>query len=233
MKVSYKQWDSDFFQLRIGITYVVNSEDLSWLEAHEKELREQYDLIYVFCPNTLEWKYIGATLVDEKTIYTKAVMPQVSYPQVRLYESKFLDEDLYRLALVSGEYSRYKTDSQWPSGSYDRLYRRWIEQSVNGNLANAVFVYLQEHSYKGMVTLEWKNSVADIGLVAVDKDAQRQGIGTKMIQTLENYLAENTDVKILKVATQWTNTKARALYEKQGFAVESITKIYHWWLGCE
>jgi len=233
MIVNYKQWDSDFFQLRIGRVDILDLENLLWLKAHEKELREQYDLIYVFSPDTLDWQQKGAALVDEKTIYVKTVTHQLSYPEVKLFDSNIPNEDLYRLALISGEYSRYKTDQHWPIGSYERLYRRWIEQSVNGNLADAVFVYLQEHSYKGMVTLEWKNSVADIGLVAVDKDAQRQGIGTKMIQTLENYLAENTDVKILKVATQWTNTKARALYEKQGFAVESITKIYHWWLGCE
>lgn len=230
MNIRCLDWDSDFFGLRIGRVDVSSAEELESLSAQESTFKQQFDLLYVFCPQSIRWQAEQATLVDEKTIYAKRVVPQAVDVQAEIYMEDVPDEDLYRLALVSGEYSRYRLDNRFPKGSYERLYRRWIEQSVNGNMADRVFVYRENNHIHGMLTLQWDDHKVDIGLVAVDTGVQGHGIGSLLIHTAENWLAHHTSVQTLSVATQWANTKARRWYEKNGFAVEGVTNIYHWWL---
>lgn len=230
MNIRCLDWDSAFFGLRIGRADVSSAAELELLATQEMLLKQQCDLLYVFCPQTVRWQQHNAALVDEKTIYTKRIVSQTICTQVDVYMGNVPDNDLYRLALVSGEYSRYRLDKWFPEGSYERLYRRWIEQAVNGNMADKVFVYRENNHIYGMLTLQWDDHQADIGLVAVDTDVQGRGIGSLLMQNTENWLAHNTSVQTLKVATQWTNTKARRWYEKNGFVVECVTNIYHWWL---
>ncbi len=230
MKIEEKQWDSDFFGIKIGRADVTTIDDLLKLSAMQSKLKENFDLLYVFGPHNIEWNQVGAKLVDEKIVYTKQIEKKQEDINVHIYKDKDVCNDLYRLALVSGEYSRYRLDFNLPKGSYEKLYRRWIEQSVNGILADRIFVYEEKGNYVGMITLKCQDKVADIGLVAVDWCMQGRGVGTKILQTLETYIAENTDANQLNVATQWNNTNARAWYEKNGFKVSSITKIWHLWL---
>lgn len=230
MMIKFLDWDSEFFGLRIGRVDIVSSEELNALSEDEQSLRQQFDLLYVFAPQSLHWTQSDAVLVDEKMVYVKSVAVRPLSPSVGIYRGAVPNEDLCRLALVSGEYSRYRLDSRFPYGSYERLYSRWIEQAVIGNMADKVFIYQDSNHINGMLTLQWNVHKADIGLVAVDANVQRQGIGSKMIQTVETYLVQNTQVQILRVATQRKNTKACCLYEKNGFTTESITKVYHWWL---
>lgn len=229
MNIRRLDWDSRFFGLRIGRVDVSSAKELESLSAQGSSLKQQFDLLYVFCPQSIRWQAEKATPADEKTIYAKRVVPQVVEMQTDIYTEDVPNEDLYRLALVSGEYSRYRLDNRFPKGSYERLYRRWIEQSVNGNMADRVFVYRENNHIHGMLTLQWDDHKADIGLVAVDTDMQGRGIGSLLIRNAENWLAHHTSVQTLSVATQWANTKARRWYEKNGFAVAGVTNIYHWW----
>ena len=230
MTIKFLDWDSKFFGLRIGRVDVPSSEDLSALSEDEQNLHRQFDLLYVFCPQSVHWGQPNAILVDEKIVYSKSVFPQSSCSLVDIYGDVAPNDALYRLALLSGEYSRYRLDSRFPHNSYERLYRCWIEQSVVDNMADKVFVYQVDNHIDGMLTLQRNEEEAGIGLVAVDTEVQGRGIGSKMIQIVETYLAQNTSVRTLRVATQWKNTKARCLYEKNGFILNSVTKVYHWWL---
>lgn len=231
MNVQYLDWDSRFFGVRIGRVDISSYQELAMLCTKEIELGKQYDLIYVYCQPIVHFEHPNVYLVDEKIIYMKRVTEsQPIYANVCVYPVSVPNEDLYRLALISGEFSRFRNDIRFPKSCYERLYSRWIEQAVIGNMADKVFIYQDSNHINGMLTLQWNVHKADIGLVAVDANVQRQGIGSKMIQTVETYLVQNTQVQILRVATQRKNTKACCLYEKNGFTTESITKVYHWWL---
>lgn len=140
-------------------------------------------------------------------------------------------DDLYRLALVSGGYSRFKLDERLPQGSYERLYTRWIENACPKEGTNKqILTYLDINSIaKGMITIDHQGELGHIGLVAVDTDCQHQGIGGKIMSTLDGYLFD-LGVKTLEVPTQKANTDACRWYEKNGFTVQSRTQIYHWWL---
>lgn len=231
MKIIRQVWDSDFFNLRIGRADIASEEAVKVLVGQNVALKEEYDLIYVFANHGLEVPIINAKLMDEKVVYALSEIPESeSNGNVILYDSHSgLSDDLLHLALVSGQYSRFKLDKGFPSGSYERLYSRWIEQSVNGILATEVFCYIVDKHLRGMVTLDIKNNVGTIGLVAIHEDFQHRGIGTAMMRHVIHYATMKQCVK-LSVATQLDNVPACRLYEKSGFTVESITDVWHWWL---
>lgn len=233
LKIQPLYWDSDFFNLRIGTVFIESPYDSTILIEQTEHLRNLYDLIYVFSAekiaSTTEFNKVMA-LVDEKTIYEKDVISSEICEDVKLYSDFKPNKELYKLALISGTYSRFNLDKNFPENSFEKLYRKWIEESVNGTLANAVFVHAANDMIDGMITVKWDDECANIGLVAVDSDVQGRGIGSMLLQYLHTYLKHNTTVKKISVATQWRNIKARNWYEKNGFKIRSIIYIYHWWI---
>ena len=153
------------------------------------------------------------------------------YDEVMLYKQPFPRDYLYDLALVSGGYSRFKLDERLPKDSYERMYRKWIENACPQEGTNKqIFVYYPDGRGHGMITVDYKGTYAKIGLVAVDPTYQHQGVGTKIMSTLEEYLYRNR-VFTIEVVTQRANTDACRWYEKNGFVKQSTTNIYHWWLN--
>lgn len=224
-------WDSEFFKLKIGRLDLDSVEEFSVILLKSEELRQSFDLLYIFAEEKLNQQLLGINLVDTKTIFTKQL---IDYPKEVSGVSKYLDsvvsQDLYHLAWVSGKYSRFQLDKRFACNAYERLYSRWIEQSVAGKMAEGVFVHSTDGKIDGMITVGVNDKEASIGLVAVDDLSQGKGIGSKLIQAVEEYLLKETQVTTLKVATQWENKAACRLYKKNGFEVESKTNIYHWWL---
>ena len=231
MEIRTLQWDSDFFGLRIGRADILSTEDSLFLAARREELKQQFELLYVFDPNNIGFNANGARLVDEKILYSKPCEPRKQYDDIVFFKQVKPTEDLYRLALVSGGYSRFKLDERLPKGTYERLYTRWIENACPKEGTNKqILTHLDTNSIaKGMITIDYQGELGHIGLVAVDIDCQHQGIGGKIMSTLDGYLFD-LGVKTLEVPTQKANADACHWYEKNGFTIQSRTQIYHWWL---
>ena len=231
MKVEPKKWDSEFFHLRIGIAEIDTKEDSELLALRIDELRGEYDLLYVFDSNRIDFKAKGARLVDEKIVYSKITEHRQSYDDVMLYQQPFPRDYLYDLALVSGAYSRFKLDERLPKDSYERMYRKWIDNACPQEGTNKhIFVYYSDGKAHGMITVDYEGSHAKIGLAAVDPVYQHQGVGTKIMSTVEEYLYQQ-GVFTIEVVTQQANVDACRWYEKNGFVKQSTTNIYHWWLN--
>jgi len=231
MMVKRLEWDSDFFGLRIGRANISSEEECVVLANQKKKLEENYDLVYVFSSHGLGFCGDNAKLVDQKVVYSlsKDVSVELN-PNIEIWaNNKGVTDDLLHLALVSGKYSRFKLDEQFPSGSYERLYSQWIEQSVSQVIASEVFCYMVDGVPIGLVTLDRKTNVGTIGLVAIHNNFQHRGIGTIMMQHVIRYANEH-QCRNLAVATQLENVPACKLYENNGFEVESVTDVWHWWL---
>lgn len=231
MIVRFLQWDSDFFGLRIGRADLQTKADAVELQLRHEKLKRQYDLLYVFDCNVIGFEANGAQLVDEKILYSKPCEPRKQYREISFFQGASPSEDLYRLALVSGCYSRFKLDERLPNGSYERLYGRWIENACPKEGTNKrILLYSDECDIaRGMIAVDYQGETGHIGLVAVDTNVQHQGVGCKMMSTLDSCLFEY-GVKTIEVPTQKANTKACHWYEKNGFIIQSITPVYHWWL---
>lgn len=77
--------------------------------------------------------------------------------------------------------------------------------------------------------MDYQGDHAHIGLVAIDPEFQHQGLGTKIMSSMEGALYRER-VMTIDVITQKANKDACRWYEKNGFKVKSVTPIYHWWL---
>ena len=230
MEIIPLNWDSEFFMLRIAKAVVATYEDITELSKRTEELQALFDLVYVFSEPGLEIPMDNAWLVDKKAIYTiDSPMHYEVDNNIKCWEQLEATESLISLALVSGKYSRFKVDSHFPFGSYERLYTQWINQSVNKSIATEVFCYMIDGDPRGLLTLNRRNGRNIIGLVAVDDDYQHCGIGTALIKYAISFVHGLNGGQI-SVTTQLDNEPACQLYSKCGFALESVKWIWHWWL---
>ena len=230
MEIVPLHWDSDFFGLRIAKAVVASEDDIVALSRQEGELRNHFDLMYIFSESSLEMPFEKARLVDKKAVFSLRDFKHSEVnPAIMSWDSPIASDALISLSLVSGKYSRFKLDDSFPVGSYERLYTRWIEQSVNKAMATDVFYYMADDAPRGLVTLDFHDGQGVIGLVAVDEDYQHRGIGKALIEHVISYVYELQGGR-LSVATQMDNEPACRLYSGCGFSLESVTKIWHWWL---
>lgn len=224
-------WDSDFFKLRIGKVVIASERERDTLKEISTSIKNSFDLVYVFSSPEVLVDFTNCSLVDQKVVYKKDVISPILLSDSRVleYKEERVSEDLLGLALYSGVYSRFNLDKNLPEGSYERLYARWIEQSVNQQNATRVFCYMLDGNPRGLITISIKDQHGDIGLVSTHPLYRGRGIGSTMLKHVEHFCAHQ-GVKELFVPTQRRNLPACHLYEKAGFSEVSCTNVWHWWL---
>jgi dTDP-4-amino-4,6-dideoxy-D-galactose acyltransferase len=227
-------WDSQFFGYPVA-QIVFDLPEIDNLDYLIQDIKEKgIRLTYFFVPPSnqeLNKNIVkkGGVLVDQKTLFSKTVQVHSKFTnKIIEYENTFPNEKLIELGLQAGIFSRFRTDINFQNKEFERLYTRWLENSVNKTIAFKTILALNEKDIVGLVTLGRKNNYADIGLIAVDKDYIGKGIGTDLIHFADN-LASEMKFEELKVVTQLQNTRACNLYEKCNFKIESITNVYHFW----
>jgi dTDP-4-amino-4,6-dideoxy-D-galactose acyltransferase len=227
-------WDSRFFGFRVAsVTLDRNgADDLDRL--FRQLASEKFRLTYFFVPpgeNKLNEhiKKMGGVAVDQKTVFSKAAEKHVSFAhQIYEFPGREMDENLQRLVLQAGIYSRFHTDKNFVNREYERLYVEWLRNSLNKTLADRILVAKNGSAIVGMTTLGKKADHADIGLVAVDEIMRGQGIGYDLIRFTDS-VAFAMGFKTIQVVTQLQNQGACQLYEKCDFKISHITNVYHYW----
>ena len=217
-------WDTNFFNLKIG--------------KAEKEFNPSeidFDLIYCFAnPNDEQlnnfFRSIGAELVDRKTLYKKDTpkIDVVDFEQISELTSEDLSAHFYALAMQSGEYSRFKMDSNFREDSFSKLYRIWLEKSLSHEFADRVYGRFIDKKIGGFITVSNKETFSNIGLIAVDTAYRGQGIGKSLLNSCYHFSCIN-NLPIIEVYTQGMNKIACAFYEANGFKKSEETNIYHFW----
>lgn len=232
--VSELKWDSEFFKKKI-VSISMNSWDDSFLNNTLQQLKdERFQLVYLFLkegislPNAYFVKY-KCNCVDKKRIYVLNSFPNKDVsPNIFLYKGD--SSVLYDLAIQAGVNSRFHVDPDFPDKDFERLYKTWIDKSLNGVMADYVLVYrIPGGSICGFITLKKKNDgYLSIGLIATNAIYRRSGIGSALIDAAKHYAYK--DGLFLEVATQAENLPACSFYEKNGFEKLSQSTIYHIWL---
>src|SRR5258706_9688781 len=113
MKPEYLAWDSSFFNCNVGRLIIEPDEEISM------ESLDDFDLVYLIVKNELpplKKKDIEskAFFADEKLTYQKKVTTPIklgknifSWPK-----DKDPEENLLKIGVASGEFSRFKTDPE-------------------------------------------------------------------------------------------------------------------------
>ena len=142
---------------------------------------------------------------------------------VKVYQDG-LNDRLLSLAILSGHHSRFKKDTRL-SSNFIRLYTLWVENSLKGLIADMVLVHMIDFDIKGFLTLQDESNYVQIGLIAVDPKYWGKGIGSSLLNSIA-YMYPNKEIL---VSTQKENKGAAALYEKNGFYINTKKFIYHLW----
>jgi dTDP-4-amino-4,6-dideoxy-D-galactose acyltransferase len=230
------EWDSRFFGFGIAS---ISSEGFTanYIEPLLTTLKIQgIRLAYCFLsPDDIEKNILAITyggfLADEKTTFKKVISADQNkaiHPHIHSYDGP-MSAQLADLAIQTGHMSRFRIDPNFPAGSADRLYTKWMENSLNKQLANEVLVYSENQSILGMITLSLKQDKGIIGLLGVDTEQRGKNIGSELVDASEVYFSRQ-GVYQLEVVTQLANNGACRFYEKTGFVLSRVVNVYHFWI---
>lgn len=235
-------WDTNFFRFSVAIvTETIGSKDqltslLNHAESNHIKLLYWPTISRVESITDSQLEKLGASLVDKKvtfvidlshiTLEKTVLSPNAT---IEPYNPSLSKDDLYTLAVQSGEYSRFAVDKNIPRAKYEELYIKWIKKSLDKELAQEVLVVHESKHIAGMVTLGKKNGRGDIGLLAVDKNHRGKNFGEALVREAQSWFIDN-GYDTGQVVTQGRNIAACNLYKKCGYVMEKTEYYYHIWL---
>lgn len=233
------EWDTKFFGFGVARIRqaVLDEADLS--KTLEMLRENNYRMVYwQISADQYESSRIaklnGGFLADEKVTYVKKLvgisdsLEAFAYTPVP-YPDTIPDAAMIKLALQSGEYSRFRLDPKFPRQLYDKLYTCWITRSVSKEIAREVLIVKEQSDLLGLITLGIKDDRADIGLVAVAEHARGKGVGRALVTVANRYFMERS-YAFAQVVTQRSNFGACRLYETCGYNIENVENVFHFWL---
>lgn len=234
-------WDSNFFRKKIYSVAINTNQSLDVLISildQLKFLSAQGAYFFLNAPSKA-WEHAltdkGMIMYDEKIIFTKdllnkePIMKQLDVLEVKEWQNLDLNEELKELSIQAGNYSRFKQDKVLAE-RYKEMYILWINNSLNGELADKVFVSMDSTSkINGMITCKINNRIGNIGLISVDKTTQGKGVGKELILRAEKFYEDN-NVTESRVITQKDNIQACQFYSRLGYKILSVQPIFHYWL---
>lgn len=228
MKIHLLNWDTKNFGFKIGYIEIDKLENFSIDQLKNDAKKDDFKLIYLKSSSLLNNL---SSFFDEKLVYSKKQegIDEFICSEIESYKStSIIESEIYDLALKSGEYSRYKLDSNFPIGCFHLLYKKWIENSIYTDFATDVLVYRVKDKPVGLLTYRNDGYISNIGIIAVNQEYQGCGIGSKLIRYYHSLLRNR--VKFFDVVTQGINKPAKLFYEKNGYKLISKTYIYHLWI---
>jgi len=227
MRIHIKEWDSEFFGFPIGVL------DLSSGDALETDTNRELmpSCVYVRSEgrdalNAFELCGYTSTGVYELITFSKTLYRDVASFDVEAYTSDEY-EPLKSLGRQASHTSRFRQDLRFLPQA-DRLYDTWVKNSVEGPLADEVFISSCDTKATGLITLKIGGDCGQIGLLAVDELSQGKGLATNLLKSVESYCYRKKVFRI-NVATQGDNIGAIKCYLKNGYTVSERKHVSHYW----
>ena len=105
---------------------------------------------------------------------------------------------------------------------------KWYEGlSANNDTYNFAIETIDDQKYIGgcgVNNVDWKNSIAVIGIFIGDKDYWSKGYGTDAMRVLVRFIFEQMNINKIKLNVYAFNERAVKCYEKCGFKKEAILR---------
>jgi dTDP-4-amino-4,6-dideoxy-D-galactose acyltransferase len=217
-------WDTRFFGYPVGMTQISTPDQLQGFENFAPE----YKLVYIFADEPLPRLPKQVIPVDIKVVWSLPLAKGAAQPVPRdfpivRYKGK-ANPALLELALESGVFSRFRTDPRLTHGEFKKLYTQWLQNAL---LKGQVFVAKDGKDIMGMITLEYQNGKARIGLVAIAEPYRGRGIAKALVQKCTE-VAADAGCSQLFIPTQAHNQPAMRCYSGLGFQEIERTYVYHY-----
>lgn len=237
--INLVEWDTKHFGIKVGV-YDVSHSDKFDANAFNIEVKlGGYDVVYIKSLHRIEQLDVLNVFCNERIVYEQmynSYNPTLTYSisslknaPIRSYKYKEITKELIQLTLDSGLYSRYNLDSRFSKKMFELLYRNWLLNSINTDFAKDVLVYTDKDKPIGLLTYDIHGNTSTIGIIAVNSNYRGQYIGSTLLDYYK--FLQPLLVSKLKVVTQGVNHQARFFYEKNGYQIEEISYIYHYWIN--
>lgn len=230
MNFHLKQWDSQFFSLRIGELNLHSLDTRKGFDLQQAIGDENCDCIYVTNADR-----VGLTNIPPGWIIRGPFKRQVFVKKLMTANETNGDVDefngtgaeLHELSIESMHLSRFALDPGFRI-HLKRYAEEWIRNSVVGEMADAIFVRRQARVVEGMVSVKLHSGYSQIGLIVVREMSRGYGYGKALLEAAENY-AFHAGMEEMRISTQGENTGAVAFYSRSGYSLSSHQDIYHLW----
>ncbi|WP_342433140.1 GNAT family protein [Neobacillus sp. FSL H8-0543] len=140
-------------------------------------------------------------------------------------------EELFHLIDSNREHLRkwlLWVDKRKSAADFVPIIPIWITNYANNNGFDAGIRYNgQLVGMIGLHYIDWKNKSTSIGYF-LSEEAQGNGIITKCVRSLVNYLFKEMDLNRIEIQCAATNLKSIAIPTKLGFVQEGITRDGQW-----
>lgn len=229
-------WDSDFFKVKTAKIILKKTIILSDIYIIKKFIKENnYKFIVVENVgnnednNKIIYKLGNIFLSDVHIKFQKKVN-KVTIPKVqntKIKNNLAENPEILEISRNEFKYSRFIIDDKLKNGN--KVYEQWAKNAFKKQ--DKFFCYYTIHNkIKGYIlfsNIEKEQSI-QLELIAVNHDYTNNGIGTSLIQKLENYAFEH-NIKYINVCTQLNNIIAQNFYINNKFVHIENDSIYHWW----
>lgn len=220
-------WDSKFFKLNIA-SLRIKDFSVDFNNALKQIEQSNFDLTFLNSKSIPE-KYLDIKHFQETKLKFRKKISDFHKINIKVisYNGES-NQELIDLAFEAGINSRFKLDPKL-SPFFEEFYIKWLENSLNRSFADDVLIVKNKLGFLGFITLKKEDeSSASIGLIAVNKDSKRTGIGSALIKAAENWVSSN-NLQYLKVITQKSNKNACLFYKNMGFTLFDTDYIFHIW----
>jgi dTDP-4-amino-4,6-dideoxy-D-galactose acyltransferase len=236
-----RPWDSAFFGARIAQIAARRATPEALALAVERARQEAIDCLY-FLADADDADTVRAAeahrfaLVDVRLTLDCAIdRGNTGVPPAdrMIRPARPVDlPPLMDVARVSHRHTRFHADTRFDPARSDELYAQWIERSVAGELADAVWVVDIDEVPRGYITASRGATAASIGLVAVAPEYRGRGYGDRLLRTVMHWTSSE-GLDRLSVVTQGRSAPAVRFYERAGFTASTVEFWYHRWLRDE
>jgi dTDP-4-amino-4,6-dideoxy-D-galactose acyltransferase len=223
-------WDTEFWGVRIARVEgdAMTAGRAAGLEswAAENDVACLYFLAGEDAASAHAAEDAGFRLMDVRVGLARRSAPGGGDERVR----PFADGDLPALraiARTSHRATRFYADPRFPDDRCDDVYDTWITRSVEG-WAEDVLVAEHEGRAAGYLSLHGGEERASMGLFAVAEDARGSGLGAALVERGIAW-AHERGLPEIAVVTQGRSAAALRVYERRGFAVETLGFWFHRW----
>jgi dTDP-4-amino-4,6-dideoxy-D-galactose acyltransferase len=136
-------------------------------------------------------------------------------------------EPLQAIAAASHGATRFYADPRFPDERCDDLYETWITRSLDG-WAAGVLVAESDGRQAGYVSCHLDDGTGSIGLIAVDANTRRSGLGVALSLGAVAWCAARGADR-MTVVTQGRNVAALRTFGRAGFLVSQLGLWFHKW----
>ena len=228
-------WDSSLLKKKIGELERVPVKSAQLVSAIEKARADgfQYLVCKLQAPEPRDIRTLEAAdfYLTDIGVTLKITADNFGYSRAECTEAfryietaSILDvQKLKDMSISLFTHSRFYSDPFYSRNEADALYQAWIENSVKGVVADAVFFI----PGAGFITCK-KNSTAqtgEIALLGIKKKSRSKGHGTALLDKAMRWFRTH-DVSEVDVRTQLRNMEAVNFYIKSGFFLKGYDQVY-------